>query len=220
MEGIQLFKSEAKLIQAHFPDLFYSEDEEGVPCVQGKLVLLDKHGAYIDHYEIRIVPTKFYPTRFPHVFEIGGRIPINFDWHVFEQDGHCCIKSLPEEILICKSRINLLTFIQDEVIPYFFNQKFRDIHGYFLKERSHGDEGPIEFFKEKFKTKNLGIILKGLALIREQKLPNRVAKCFCNSGLKYRNCHREALKELSKFNNIELDHFGEMLLKAIASNKQ
>jgi hypothetical protein len=212
MDGIQVFKQHAENIQAHFPDLIYGLDEGGVPFVHGKIILKDTNNEYIDHYEIMIKPTSNYPYRFPFVFETGNRIPINFDWHVFEQDGHCCIKAQPEEIILCKNGINLLWFIEDQLLPYFFNQKHRELHGYFLKERSHGNDGNIDYFREIFGTQDLNVILKGLAKIRNRKLPSRVEMCFCGSGLKYRKCHREALKILEVFTDEELDHFGKMVL--------
>lgn len=202
--GIQRFKQEAINIQSHFPDLQFMESEDGSPYISGNLILNDKQGVFLDNYTILIKPVSGYPFRFPHIFETGGRIPINIDWHVFE-DGHCCIKAVPEEILLCKHGINLNWFIETQVKPYFFNQTYRELKGFFLHERSHGPKGNIEFFEDVFKTKNLLIIISGLRFIKKRTKPNRVSRCFCGSGLKYRNCHQETYRQFSEFTDRELD---------------
>lgn len=224
-EGFQLFKNEAVNIQEHFPGLRYSESQENSPEVLGEIILADGEGVFIDKYEIKITPTTTYPLTFPLVFETGGRIPINVDWHVYD-DGHCCIKTIPEEWLICKRGINLSGFIEKQVIPYFFNQKHRELHGYFLREHSHGPKGLVEFFEDQFKTKDINVILNGLSFIRGRREPSRVGTCFCGSGQKYRKCHRETYRSLKEFNNVQLDAIIKMinqymlLYKSDRSNSQ
>lgn len=204
--GIHYFKEEALNISAHFPTLKYVENEQGFPYISGELVLKDKQALYLDSYYIRIEPASNYPYMFPHVFETQGRIPINIDWHMFP-DGHCCIKSVPEEELICKQAINLSWFIEQQVLPYFFNQKYREMHGYFLHERAHGMKGIIEFFEETFKTENLTAIAQYLLFIKKRSEPDRTNNCFCGSGSKYRKCHKEAFRLLSKLTNEELEKY-------------
>ena len=210
--GMEIFKQEAILISDLFPSLAYA-DVNDLPEIAGDLILLDSNGEFVDSYNIVIRATNDYPYRFPYVFEKGGRIPINIDWHVFA-DGHCCIKSIPEESLLCKKGIKLDWFIKTQVIPYFFNQKYREMHGFFLKERSHGILGNIEYFVEAFKTQNLETIAQVLYYIKNTKEPNRVSNCFCGSGVKYRKCHREAYRSFSKCTSKELDFYIELVTKA------
>ncbi len=210
MNNIEAFKSEALLIKDQFPELIYQEKDDGKPFLSGSLILKDDQGTAIDEYLIKIEYTSGYPFEFPHVYETGGRIPINIDWHVF-LDGHCCIASIPEESLLCKKGITLYWFIEHQVKPYFFNQKYREIHGYFLHERSHGLEGNLEFFREAFGTDRLSIIAKGLVLIKSRREPNRVSICYCGTGIKYRKCHREAFRKFSALSDEELDFFVKMV---------
>lgn len=84
---------------------------------------------------------------------------------------------------------------------------------FFLKERPHGIKGNIQFFAEVFKTEDLTRIAKNLNFIKLRKEPNRVNKCFCGSGKKYRKCHRETFRILSSFTNDELDYFITMIFK-------
>lgn len=212
-DGFLIFKKEAEVIQVYYPDLTLDVFEnDKLQGLSGTIQLEDEKGSFIDCYKIKVIPTLEYPYRFPHVFETGGRIPNNIDWHVYP-DGHCCISSIPEEILICKNGISLSGFIENQLKPYLFNQKYRELNGFFLKERPHGNEGNIQFFSEVLKTKDLNSILNGLKFIRQRKVPNRVSKCFCGSNLKYRKCHREAYHRLSAFNDKELDVFINMIME-------
>ncbi len=209
-DGFINFKKQAVDINKHYPKLTFTDGEDGMPYISGELELKDERCVLIDIYFIRILPTFDYPLRFPHVFETNERIPINIDWHVFH-DGRCCIKAIPEEISICRQGITLIQFIGHQLIPYFFNQKHRELHGFFLHERSHNIEGNIEFFKDVFKTDNFDLIAKGLLFIKERNEPNQVQKCFCGNGSKYRNCHKAAYKLLSIFSNEELDVYLKLI---------
>ncbi len=211
MDGSSRFASEAAKISEAEPELVYVINNDGVPIIRGNIVLCDEGGSIIDRYEVEIVPVENYPFYFPLVFETAGRIPINIDWHMFP-DGHCCIKALPEELLLCKQGITLEWFIKTQVRPYFFNQKHKEVHGYFLNERSHGSQGNIDFFEEVFQTRNLKDIVKYLAKIKSRIEPGRSANCFCGSGVKYRHCHRDSFRLLSKFDDFEIDYFAKMII--------
>lgn len=212
--GFQIFAKEAELIQVKYPELKLDVDEKsGAPCLTGFIQLTSQDGCLIDSYNLKIIAGSEYPTRFPYVFETGGRIPINIDWHVFPGDGHCCISSFPDEILICKRGLVLSDFIENHLMPYLFNQKYRENNGFFLKERPHGNKGNIQFFTEVFKTDDLFNVVNGLYFIMQRKEPNRVSKCFCGSGEKYRKCHRECYRILDAFTNQELIFFIRMILQ-------
>jgi len=200
------FISEATLIGNHFPDLHFFHPENEEPFIAGILKLLDEEGHLVDSYHIKIKASSDYPNRFPLVYETSGRLPHNIDWHVYP-DGHCCIACIPEEILICRRGLMLVNFIQEWVVPYFFNQKFRETNGYFLNERSHGALGNFEFFMDVLGTRDLNYIKVFLNLVLETKEPNRVSDCFCGSERKYRYCHRTSYRILRQFKDRELLHF-------------
>lgn len=205
-DGISLFRAEAIQISNAFPSLSFCE-QDGRPIVAGELELKGADSVNHGTYFIEIHPVEEYPYRFPHVFETGGRIPRNIDWHIFESDGHCCLKNQPEEFLLCKAGINLPAFIEKEVKPYFFNQLFREKHGYFLQERSHGLLGELEFFFDIFKTKDLLRLYQLLTFIAKRVEPGRTENCFCGSKEKYRRCHREAFRTAIRFSDRELRYF-------------
>lgn len=205
-EGLIQFKKEAKNINEHFTELSYNEDEKGLCEIIGSLGLKDDTGVLIDSYSIKIVPREKYPYRFPLVFETGGRLPINIDWHIFP-DGHCCIKTVPEEIMLCKKGITLQGFIKEQVLPYFFNQKHRELHGYFMQERSHGMRGNLEFFKEHFNTQDENLVLKLLLEIQKVGEQKSNSKCLCGSGRKFKKCHRRIIRSTRAFSKGEISYF-------------
>lgn len=205
-ESYNRFRLEAEEFCLKNTSFKYKQNGVEPPEIFGSLPLMDDDGVQIDSFDIKIICTPDYPQTFPHVFETGGRIPLNIDWHVYS-DGHCCLCSIPEEIIVCNKGIDITTFIATQVTPYFFNQKYREMHGFFLKERSHGERGNIEFFEDTFGTSNLNKIKRLLSFIVNNEEPNRVSECFCGSGEKYRKCHRQAYKLLKPLPKIVLTNF-------------
>ncbi len=213
LENYQRFEIEAKeAIKSH--ESLKLTEHEGSPCLEGEL-LLSSHGILIDKYTIRIIPTTIYPSNFPHVYEIGGRIIPNIDWH-FYSDGHCCLKAPPEEIIICRKGINLLSFIDSIVVPYFFNQKHRETFGYFLTERPHGNKGIAHSLSEIVGSSDLNTLHKVLSFAKERQRVERTDTCFCGSGKKFRHCHKKAISDLVLLSDNELNYFLNVLISTLA----
>lgn len=186
-----------------YPGLSMQENNSK-PIFAGIIGLYGEDGLKCDEYHISIHPTEEYPHRYPLVFETGGRIPKNIDWHVFESDGHLCIETLPEELIACSESITLEWFIDAKVKPYLFNQTYRRLNGFFLNERKHGYSGEFETYVELFGTRDLFKIGKYLHIISQRKEPNRVSKCFCGGNDKYRKCHRDAYRKFSGLSDEQL----------------
>lgn len=215
MNGYTIFEEHIPAVIEKYKELS-SKHDNGIPSIFGSLNLTDEHGIIEDTYQIEIKAVQDYPNRFPLVFETSGRIPRNIDWHIFEATGNCCIASQPEEIIFCNSGLTLVSFIDNQVKNYFYSQIFRNQNGYFLKERSHGSKGWIEFFEETFMTDNIFNIEFGLNQIIKGKKIDRVAMCFCGSGKKYRKCHKKSYDILSK---LSLDNI-QMFLNALRETRE
>ena len=200
MKGKQLFLAEVKKLNLSFFDFYLDEDS---PYILGTIYLPDEKGCFIDSYKIKIEIKNDYPNSLPLVFETSKRIPNNIEWHVFP-DGHCCIVTPPEESIICRKGITLEKFLTTHVVPYFHNQLFREINGYFLHERSHGTEGVQEYFKSLFRSNDVKKISEWLKFVAKRKEPSRIANCFCGSNKKYRKCHRNIFRELQNLTIKEL----------------
>lgn len=202
-----LFESEIARVLEKYPKLSIFP-ADNITILKGEVDLIDEFGEYRDTYSIEVHPVSEYPQKFPYVFESGGRLPWNADWHVYESDGHCCIKVEPEEILICKRGITLLSFIEKQVMPFFFNQTFRRINGYFINERSHGLLGVIEYYQDIFNEKHIAKLLRLMDFVLDNEEPNRVSICFCGMKNKYRKCHRDAFRLIHEIGipNVKLHH--------------
>lgn len=190
------FIVESKEVLNHFPELELTVPENEPPRLIGSIGLPDTDGNIYDRYQLSIIASDDSNMWFPGVSEIGGRLPHNNDWHVFD-DGHCCIKSAPEQIVICRKGISLLQFIREQVLPYFHAQAFREQHGYYLHERSHGEFGNVEYIADVLKTRNRKAMAQQLMFILQGREPNRSNRCFCGSRKLYRHCHRDAYRDLS-----------------------
>ena len=197
------FAAEAETIIKQYPKLNLIE-KSGIKLLSGEIDLIDELGVLLDTYQLEISPSDGYPFMFPKVFETGGKLPVNIDWHVYEDDGRCCIKIPPEETLICINGITLHDFIKNELIPYLFNQTYRRENGYYINERSHGVIGLVEYYGEKLNTSNVTEIIRLLGFILNKSEPDRVAQCFCGKNEKYRRCHREAFRLLSQIKKNDL----------------
>lgn len=190
------FKAEAELIIKCYPKLHLKE-QPGPIILAGEVDLITPEDEILDTYQLEIHQSDEYPFSFPWVYETGGKIPINIDWHIYEDTGRCCIKVPPEEEVICKKGLSLADFIKLELLPYLFNQTFRRDNGYFINERGHGVLGLLEYYGEKLGTTNVAEIIRLLYYIYKNPEPNRVAECFCGKKQKYRRCHRDAYQLLS-----------------------
>lgn len=210
MSGIAKFNEEADFVNSMYPSLSKFE-RDGKTFIAGYVILTDAGGNEIDRYAVEINPVADYPNRFPHVFETGGRIPVNIEWHVFETDGHCCLMNLADELLTCKAGITITSFIEHQVKPYFFNQLHRERHGYFIHERAHGLQGELEFFFDLFRTTDLTKLYEMMRFVANRREPGRSEKCFCGAKEKYRRCHREAFRTMSMFSNCEIRYFFKRL---------
>ncbi|MCS3556932.1 MULTISPECIES: SEC-C metal-binding domain-containing protein [unclassified Sphingobacterium] len=189
------FTAEANEAIGEFPELQLCVREDSHPYLVGDISLYDENNVVYDKYSIRIECTTEYPASFPYVFETAQRLPHNIDWHVYG-DGHFCICTPVEEFIHCSKRITLKGFIKEHVTPYLHNQSFREKEGYFLNERSHGSEGILESIYDLLNTNNVNEAYKLLKFIYNNNTPSRTSMCFCNSGKKYRYCHRKAYQAL------------------------
>jgi SEC-C motif len=207
LESSNLFVNEWEKIAENYTGIKLIKNRN-IPVLSGCLQLID--GVLCDEYLVEIHWQRCYPFCFPLVFETGGRIPQNINWHVFESDGHCCIKTSPEEIIPCNKGIKLFDFIEKEVKPYFFNQSFREKNGYFLNERPHGVFGDLQFFEEILNTKELSFIEKVCVAIVSGKTLKSTDKCICGSDKKYKKCHGRSIKKLSLLN---VTYYKEVLNK-------
>ncbi|HNE47380.1 MAG TPA: SEC-C metal-binding domain-containing protein [Chitinophagales bacterium] len=178
-------------------------DINGEPALIGTITLIDQKENPIDNYQIKILCGQF-PHKFPLVFETGGKIPKNIDWHMYEQTGNCCLCIPPEERKLCNMGFSLVSFMDDFVLPYFFHQTYRRKNGFFRDEWQHGIAGLYAYYSDLFATTNIFEIIRLLEKIVAGGPPHRNSPCLCGSGQKYRHCHKERVKSVFIENRAEI----------------
>jgi ubiquitin-protein ligase len=184
------------IVSEKFPKLILEKSAKGLYHCVGEIDIFDNNNNYWDSFQIKIKLPNGYPYSFPKVFTVGNRIPIEEDRHI-NKDSSCCVTVLHEEILRASRGITIIQFINEFVVPFFANQLYFEKH----KKWANGDylhriDGIIQFYKEQTHLKTIDEIILLL-----KKLPNirqlgRNDKCFCNSELKYKNCHLLSLNKI------------------------
>lgn len=191
MDGYSRFRNEVDGVLTVYPDLKFAE-VDNIPTLSGSMAIYSDNDEYIDSYQIEIRATEDYPSKYPQVFETGGRLPHNIDWHIYG-DGHWCIGVGVEEAIKCSQGITLVSFISNQIRSFLFNQTYRKINGVFYRERSHGIKGVLEYYMETLSLSTYSIVYDAL-YAATQKEPKSNSKCFCRSNRKYHKCHRKPLR--------------------------
>lgn len=173
--------------------------KEGEQVVEGVLIIKDSTGKEWDRYQVEIHPSEQYPFRFPLLFETGNRIPKIIDWHVYFDSGSCCVDIQPSEILHCKNGLRLSDYIERFAIPFFANTTHRIREGYYkYGEYSHGAVGLLEYYMPLLNSTKpvqcLNLLKKFITGAAKSK--SIFHPCFCGSGKKMANCHRQAVEQL------------------------
>jgi len=195
----QFFLNEIPIVLKKYPDLTV-KNKNGTDYLKGILDISDENGIVVGSFSVEIHPTEKFPYRFPKLYEVGGDIPCEPDWHKYS-DNFCCLTVGQEEILICHKGISIIEFIDKIARPYFANQLYRKREGRYLNEYPHGLDGIKVFYTELFKRNDLSLWRKCIDSAFVKRQIGRNDKCYCNSGVKYKNCHlpvEEKLQILGK----------------------
>lgn len=203
----ELFESQIDNVLAKYNGLKRNL-KDSKPIISGIIEIIDKNGKFWDDYTIEIHCSEDYPNRYPYLYEISNKIPKIGDWHIFEDTLSCCVTIPPKEILRCKKGITLLEYIDEEVMPYFFNQTHRRVEGYYANgEYSHGVKGLYEYYSELFKINDVKELVRLMVWICKSPKPDRRSICFCGRNIKYRHCHKKVYEDMvSMGKDILLQH--------------
>lgn len=154
-----------------------------------------------DVYEISIEIPARYPDEMPETKETGGRVPASFHTN---PGNYLCLE-VPNNIqLRFRENPTLLFYIDNFVIDYLTTYTvFRRTGKTPFGERAHGLEGKLQYYEELFQTKDWCVILDYMQMIINQKYRGH-RPCFCGSGKKLRDCHREDLIKMMNVDKLEL----------------
>jgi hypothetical protein len=178
-------------------------------------IIVDEKYDIADSYEISITSPSL-GEDLPVVTETNGRIlslararNLQFrDLHIYA-NGVCCLYPKPFDKIKYPKGINMLDFICDLVIPFFYSQSYFERYGYWhVKPYSHGDLGILEYYAELI-SKGYSVIdvvgmffdsLEGTTQkqITEPAIISRQWACLYCKGTKFRKCHPSAMKGLKQ----------------------
>ena len=183
----QYFDRQLDSVVKEYPNLRIKV-EDGVPFIKGILDIPDDNGDISGCFAIEIRSSSGFPYAFPYLYEVGGEIPCEADWHKYS-DNSCCLTVQAKERMICYNGITLVWFIKNIAIPYFANQLYKKQTGSYLQEYSHGRDGIKEFYEELFQTSDINVWRCCRDVAFSGAKYERNGKCYCNSGKKYKKCH-------------------------------
>ncbi len=238
MFNLTLTSKDKKWLSREHPSLKIS-NVSGIAKLSGKLkfdmVYEGKENRYIifpekyvgtgvrikDEYEIKVLFQKGNVSELPQVFETGLRIknlakkkklPPS-DLHI-NGDGSVCLCVASKEKEYFPEGFNIKIFINQLVIPFFYEQTFFRRYGSWpWGEYGHGILGIFESYNEKQKVNKPDIeeALRALRLVSEWDLIGVKFKgkdqikghmiCFCGRDMKIRECHPTAFAGMWKFKN-------------------
>jgi hypothetical protein len=174
-------------------------EQEGIQGLTGELSFIasvERKETITASYEIAIFLPILYPDELPKVFSKGHKLDERFE-HV-NPDGSFCLAVPVEERKLYDIDPTLLGFINNLVVPFLYG------YSYFLKygehpfgERTHGNNGVLDFYQELFGSNDIRkIILTLYKFSISGYKPHE--SCPCGSGAKVLRCHKLQVKELLK----------------------
>ena len=147
-----------------------------------------------DAFDIEIHLDKPDGNGWPKVYEIGGRhhriskkynVP-TIDLHFYPNDDSCCLGLN----YAGNSNLQIKEFLLDLVIPFFYRLSYTSEFGVEVsrndlwEEYSHGMKGHEEYIAD--------------ILNIAKRRPGRNDLCPCKSGKKYKNCHLDEVKSVTR----------------------
>lgn len=141
------------------------------------------------HIEVHI---PFESDKLPYVFDIGNAIDSNYN-HQYK-DGPLCLETDFAIRIRFVDGLNLVSWMQEFVEPYFFSYEYYQRFGCFpFGERSHGIEGILQSFGDVFQETDNIKVCKILMFIYSDRYRGHLP-CPCGSGKKMRACHGDSIK--------------------------
>lgn len=154
--------------------------------IDGEIDVIDDEGSYWDTYKVKIIFPEKFPEKLFELYEVGGKIPKEPDWH---NSSSCCLSTNAIIYSELGDDLNLLNWLSKFAHPFLANHVYRlKTKKYANGEFKHYTAGIIQGYEKLFDLSGVRSVfhrLKGMCHI----LNDRNAKCFCNSGKKIKNCY-------------------------------
>ena len=142
------------------------------------------------HIEVHI---PFESDKLPYVFDIGNAIDSNYN-HQYK-DGPLCLETDFAIRIRFVDGLNLVSWMQEFVEPYFFSYEYYQRFGCFpFGERSHGIEGILQPFGDVFQETDNIKVCKILMFIYSDRYRGHLP-CPCGSGKNIRIAVESNIKQ-------------------------
>lgn len=194
MDELTLYKQFQDLY-LNFPGFILEKKGEDAWQIRGKIRFSREYlkRRVDDEYLVEILVLKDYPISLPKIFEIEGRIPIDF--HRF-QDEALCLGAPLEVKAKFRKRPTLLGYVDNCVIPYLYSYSYKCKFGKLpFGELSHGGKGLLEFYQNLFGIKDPRRVQRFLEILSLGNYQDRT-RCPCGSGRRLRICHGSLIDKL------------------------
>ncbi|MBR5964568.1 MAG: SEC-C domain-containing protein [Treponema sp.] len=137
-----------------------------------------------------------YPEKLPRVILLNHTELKTEDYHINSENGLCCLAPDVECCYILGKDYNLFDFTEKLVFPFFAALFYKTKTGEWpYGDYSHYKEGLFNYYELKIQVEK-EFVLAGLKIIVGAERIERNDKCFCNSGKKYKKCHRDIVEDI------------------------
>ena len=188
---------EIKILLEQQPLLSKHEVTNGIK-INGKYKICNQldDEVFEDNFSLEIsIPSNF-PDGIPSVRTTDNRIRTdNYKGHAYP-DGRFCLETDTEIAAFLHDCPNLLAFLKRYLDTYLcgflYYQKHKQLP---FSEHKHGSDGLMDYYCKLFETTDLDIARSLLACVVIKNLKGHI-HCPCQSGKRYRDCHREKIDKL------------------------
>jgi hypothetical protein len=178
-----------------YPNLHVFINQDEVVEIAGSFPVLGACGEELDRYSVSIILPKSYPKDLPKVYEVGGRLPHNSNYHI-NNDGSACVL-IPDDRWQCfPEGAPFLHYLDVPLRNFFLSQTYYEEKGIWpFGQWSHGKEGVFEYYRWLLGSVDNLTIHRFLHILKKNNLKKHY-DCPCGSGHKIKKCCLTKIRDL------------------------
>ena len=188
---------EVETLLAQQPLMTKNEADGGLKII-GKYKICNQleDEVFEDYFSIEIFVPDGFPEDIPTIHTTDGRIRVNnYKGHVYK-NGQFCLEIDTAIAAYLQDNPSLLSFLTKYLDPYLFGFLFYQKHKRLpFGEHKHGILGLMDFYCELFDTADIKTAYSLLASLFKDNFKGHI-QCPCQSGKRYRNCHKDRINDL------------------------
>lgn len=192
---------EVEMLLVQQPLLMKAEIDGGLKFI-GKYKICNQleNDIFEDYFSLEIFIPNGFPEDIPIVKNTDGRIRANnYKGHVYA-NGQLCLEIDTAIATFLQKDSSLLAFLTKYLDTYLCGFLFYRKYKYLpFGEHKHGVEGLLEFYCRLFETTDIKVAYSLLVCLCMGNLKGHI-QCPCQSGKRYRNCHKDKINALRENN--------------------